>query len=128
MAGSFSSGESHASSYILFRDHCVFLVSLANSYRDCGRTVNRLWCFESLWVKLMDCETLIRDNWSKLVGGSESDVVWYHLEACKAELMGWSKLKYGNFNKKIKDVETQISVLRNRPILVVTKCMLSSLQ
>lgn len=95
-------------------DHNPLLVRFENKMK-CGDGGRWGFKFEARWKLDPECSKIIEEVW-KGYGYQDGAMktVQRNLEQCQIRLQGWNRRKYGNVEKKIKEMTKQLIELQKR--------------
>ncbi|KAK6145175.1 hypothetical protein DH2020_021995 [Rehmannia glutinosa] len=90
-------------------DHAFLFIQLNQNRHHTFQLGNRRrpFHFEAMWVKSKECEKVIQDHWNLDLTDIGNKIQNYQLG-----LLDWSKSEFGNLEKRIKDIKSEISKLK----------------
>jgi hypothetical protein len=91
-------------------DHCPLLVTLPNGLQ--GYKSKRMFRFEAMWTKDVQCYDVINQAWNfDVAGGSKMFQVMEKLKICRGSLIAWSKVRFRSLASLIKEKRMQLQTL-----------------
>ncbi|KAL0405585.1 UNVERIFIED_CONTAM: hypothetical protein Slati_3872400 [Sesamum latifolium] len=111
----------------IYSDHRPIVIEIETSSKG-GCRSNRIRRFEAYWVKADECEKIISESWRNHEGLLNHEAAWTNMENCKVGLFQWSDKRYGNLEKKIRDLEKSISDLNEEPVTCENKTQRDKLE
>ncbi|KAG8372540.1 hypothetical protein BUALT_Bualt12G0076700 [Buddleja alternifolia] len=77
--------------------------------------------FEAWWIHSDECGKVINEAWNSSSASDPKTKVYENLEECLVGLLNWSKLRFGDVPKWIKELEGELSALRSSEQLIDSK-------
>ena len=95
-------------------DHRPIFVDIEEglaTVNNTGKAFCSRFYFVELWTFQEDCNEIIKDGWQNIRGTSAVDRVQDCVRGCTAHLKRWSRDRFGNRIKKLKEMRWEIDML-----------------
>ncbi|KAH7854077.1 hypothetical protein Vadar_009826 [Vaccinium darrowii] len=94
--------------FILGSDHCPLINDLCVPLKK----IPRLFKFESMWSTHQGCKDVIASAWNCSPPGSKMFKFIQKLKACHHNLVGWSKIEFGNNKLKLSSLKNSLTKIQ----------------
>ncbi|KAH7853442.1 hypothetical protein Vadar_002449 [Vaccinium darrowii] len=95
---------------LLGSDHCPLIINVCIPLKK----VPYQFKFESMWCTSDECGEVISGAWGIEHRGSAMFNLFQKLKKCREALMPWSRKKFGNNKKRVKDLKAQLGIVQQK--------------
>lgn len=92
-------------------DHCPLIVNCCHP----PKRISRIFKFKSMWSTSPTCEEVIKRAWASPITRSPMHQLTQRLNACKRDLLTWSKTDFGNNKRLIAACKRQLAHIQSLP-------------
>ena len=95
-----------------YSDHDPILLDTTPASIPTPRCRHKLHRFEERWVSHPECEQVIRNSWTQsLALGSHMNRLFEKIKQCRADLVAWSQIVFGNTRHRLNEKQQELEDL-----------------